>query len=222
MKNEISDAEIIGKDITLKDNNLPCVMPANGKYHKSIARVHSAFFNASNDLLMNEKNLLIAEQELLDIKNKAKDLKKLGFGKSSEVTIIENILDNDLSKKCLATVYSQKYYPYKFITQDAIGIVCKKYNLTFGGASEFTGFIPPYNLEDIKRFKETVCRVIEENNDGGGMNLVHVSDLKFSSGSTSKEDKIAREYVKNKNGRFLIHDPYGSVSKSDMQDHIKK
>ena len=44
-------------------------------------------------------------------------------------------------------------YPFnKFITEDIVKQICKKYNLVFGDVSQFKGFVPQKNLDEITRF----------------------------------------------------------------------
>tara|TARA_R110002050_G_scaffold211823_2_gene347901 strand:- start:467 stop:1144 length:678 start_codon:yes stop_codon:yes gene_type:complete len=80
-----------------------------------------------------------------DMENKAKRLKNLGFGNTTEVREYKIIED------ALKTI--RKFSPYKFITEEAVEAICKKYGLLFGSSDRYLGDIPEKNLQEIEAFE---------------------------------------------------------------------
>ncbi len=130
---------IFNKQKTIE--NLPLV--SEKMYRKEIQEIHNEFSNAS-DKLLEEANNIIKESQNFDY-DKLKRLEKLGFSNSSFVKTVRPLLEkskiNEQQIK-LVKYYKKEYPNNKFITENQVKEICKKYNLVFGNVSLFTGFIP--------------------------------------------------------------------------------
>ncbi len=79
------------------------------------------------------------------MRKKAARLKSLGFSKTSEVREY-NIMEDALKS-------IREFSPYRFITEEAVESICKKYGLLFGSSSRYLGEIPEKNLIEIEKFE---------------------------------------------------------------------
>ena len=101
-------------------------------YPKEVQEIHNSILNVFDDLMCNVK--------------KGGDLKALGFNSNPEV---ENVKIHKAIEK-----YKLKYPTHKFVTDDIITKVCKKYKLVHGEIGKFIGFVPAKNVEEIKKFNK--------------------------------------------------------------------
>jgi hypothetical protein len=109
-----------------------------------IQQIHNEFFTASDRL----KGVSLSEKKI----KKADTLKSLGFAKSKDVVVADKL--RLTVEQIRAVDYYSFYYPqYKFITEDQVESICKKYSLIFGNVSNYKGSIPDAKVEDMKRFK---------------------------------------------------------------------
>lgn len=114
----------------------------------TIEKIHSEFDSASEKLLK-EAKAIIAKNNKAD---KGERLKALGFAKAAPVKqALENIIKKHLSEKI---EYYQTYYPNnKFITEELVKQICKKYGLVFGNVNAYIGDMPEKNLQEAESFK---------------------------------------------------------------------
>lgn len=120
---------------------------------KIIEEIHNSFNGAADELLEKAK----VDLSSLDLtgEDKASRLSKLGFSSNKDVLRIkEEKKKESLSKELMETVlYYKKTYPdYKFITEDMVTKICKKYGLVCGDVSQYIGFVPEKNLQEIESF----------------------------------------------------------------------
>lgn len=130
--------------------------PAVGKhvYPKEVYEIHHEFEVASDKLLASA-NEVIKEAASKDV-NKVKRLLNLGFKQVQQVEEIQPLIKKvELSKEQIDLVaYYKREYPLnKFITEEQVETICKKYNLVCGGVDRFKGFVPEKNLKQIEKFK---------------------------------------------------------------------
>lgn len=118
-----------------------------------IDQIHNEF-NCAGEALLKEAKEIIANSNFSS--EKANKLKALGFKSVPEVVEI----DQKEKKKALAdkTVslishYLLRYPNYKFITEEMVSEICKKYNLVCGGVDLFKGFVPLKNTNEIAAFQ---------------------------------------------------------------------
>lgn len=112
--------------------------------------IHNEFFLAQETLLKEAEEHINAnnnEEELLYAK-----LYNLGFyrhKKAGEGMVKENIVKQNKSIHDTIISYKRKYPLYKFITEEKIVEICKKYELVIGTPDIFIGEIPKKNLLEI-------------------------------------------------------------------------
>lgn len=133
-------------------NDLPAI--AEKLYPDEIQQIHNEFECAS-DKLLKEANEIIAESSKADV-SKLNRLEALGFKQANNVKEIKQLVEKvKLSEEQVKTIqYYKEQYPFnKFITEEQVEIICKKYNLVCGGVDRYKGFVPEKNLKEIEGFK---------------------------------------------------------------------
>lgn len=126
------------------------------KYPHVIEEIHNAF-NTAGDQLLDEVKCFLQNLDESD-KNKVSRLGALGFKKANQVVIAEK---RDQDKAYAQTIskliaeYSFKYPNNKFITEEMVGAICKKYSLVKGDVTLYQGFVPERNLAEIENFITT-------------------------------------------------------------------
>lgn len=133
-------------------NDLPYI--AEKLYPDEILQIHNEFECASDKLLA-EAIAIIAEGSKVDI-TKLNRLEALGFTQANNIIEVKELVNNKkLSEEQVKTIqyYKEKYPFNKFITEEQVEIICKKYNLVCGGTDRYKGFIPEKNLKEIEGFK---------------------------------------------------------------------
>lgn len=121
--------------------------PSMASIAKTIEKIHNEFDSASEKLL-SEAKAIIAGSDVL----KGNRLKSLGFVQAAPVGASKEAEE----KRRLADKieYYQIWYPnYKFITEEMVEAICKKYGLLFGEASRYIGDIPEKNISEMEAFK---------------------------------------------------------------------
>lgn len=119
-----------------------------------VEKIHNEFATAS-EKLYNEAISLIQKMGVPN-EDKIERLKKLGFIQSNEVTGSEKVIAKKKEAETLKNVitYFHDRYPlYKFITEDSILKICKKYDLIYGEAAKYIGFVPEKNLKEMESFE---------------------------------------------------------------------
>lgn len=128
-----------------------------------VAEIHETF-NTEVDRLLKEAGILKPLPDT-DVKllTKADRLRILGFNNTVETkeaskqrsakSEIER--HNRAKDKLKETIkyFSDKYPLYKFITEESVVKICKKYNLIYGEVGRYVGDVPDKNLWEIENFK---------------------------------------------------------------------
>lgn len=127
-----------------------------------IEEIHDSFFTEVDKLFAAAKvsnSLDTNKQALLD---KCKRLKALGFTNTKEVREAEieierlNLLqkENEEKQELIEAInfFSITYPTYKFITEDSVNKICRKYDLVYGEISRYLGTVPDKNLKHIEQF----------------------------------------------------------------------
>lgn len=130
------------------------VKESTSKYPKEVEEIHHAFDTAA-DRLLEEAKAVIDQSSSLNLE-KVKRLSALGFKKVEEVSKSQEVIKKvKLSKEQtdLVHYYRNKYPKNKFITEEQVKEICNKYNLVCGDVSNFKGFVPEKNLQDIEKFR---------------------------------------------------------------------
>jgi len=119
-----------------------------------IEQIHSEF-NIAGELLLKSAKETINRCNVVNI-DKGERLAKLGFSQTAEAqTAVKAKNDRDIAQeKARSIEYFSIHYPNnKFIDEEAVNRICKKYNLVQGKLSAYKGFVPEKNLTDIEAFK---------------------------------------------------------------------
>lgn len=117
-------------------------------YPLVVQKIHSEFNTASESALKEAEGIINDNQHLLE---KASLLEKVGFlnsicvKKSAHVKMNKNIAD-------LILYYRVKYPNNKFITEQQVLQINKKYNLVCAPIDRYKGFVPSTKLEIIHSF----------------------------------------------------------------------
>lgn len=135
------------------------------KEQKIIAEIHSEFDTAEDRLLTEAKTILdnIVIKDVTAEEEKSKRLKSLGFKNTIEVENVKHLIDErnqSLKNKRitrnfaeLIQYYKQTYPFQKFLTEEEMIRICKKYNLIYAPVSHFSGIVPDKNLTEIENAK---------------------------------------------------------------------
>lgn len=172
----------------------------SGSNKDVIEKIHNEF-NLAGERLLKEAKEIIEKLQMGNVQ-KHDALKKHGFHAVKEVVETEAALSKKRENEKIAMVLEElnfKFPMYKFITNDMAMTICKKYNLVFGDVSQYTGFVPLKNLQQIDKFFETE-------------NELNVAYLETSNWSGRREFIYKEEHEKNQERhnlmtRFNMSDP---------------
>lgn len=127
-----------------------------------IAEIHNEF-DAAEGLLLNQAESLLSELKIPTesaIEKKAKKLSSLGFKNAESVKQagsllkkreeIESIIVSTKEQAALIKYYQSNYPFLKFITEDLLELICKKYNLVFAPVGSYIKDVPDKNILDIE------------------------------------------------------------------------
>lgn len=134
------------------EQEVPVISAERRKFLESVKveDIHNDFFLAHETLLKEAQEIINAkgsEEEMLYAK-----LYNLGFyrhKKAGEGVGKANQIKQNQSLHDAIINYKQKYPLYKFITEEKIVEICKKYELLIGTPDMFIGEIPKKNLLEI-------------------------------------------------------------------------
>jgi len=131
----------------------------------TVEEIHEAFDKAEDEVV-SECEKLLAELKIpteTQIEKKAELMKQIGFNSSETVTQAqvlkertEEIKEERNSKKLIADTINEFRVTYpkeKFITEDKLNELCKKYNLMYAPIKNYIKDVPEKNLLDIKNRK---------------------------------------------------------------------
>lgn len=117
-----------------------------------VAEIHEAFDSATDRLLKEAKKILAEEKNV----EKGERLMSLGFNyaKSAQEAQQEKSKTGWFKEVAKNIEYYQSHYPNnKFITEEVVAGICKKYGLLCGFAYWYVGEVPDKNLSEIELFK---------------------------------------------------------------------
>lgn len=125
-----------------------------GKYPLDVEAIHNEFFTASDRALAAAQEILTGEEK--KSLEKGKRLLSLGFKQAREAVEVQIAESNIKIAKEIADLillYKQRYPLHKFVTNEQILEICKKYDLVYGEVSRYRGFVPENKLQQIEGFK---------------------------------------------------------------------
>lgn len=188
-----------------KEEVQAAIIPSKGgNYPAIVQEIHNEFDTAATKLLKEAQSAIDATPKVNT--SKVNKLKALGFNQVQEVETIGAVLETiSTSKEQIALVeYYQQHYPFnKYISEEQVEIICKKYNLVCGEVSRFRGFVPEKNVNDITNFKLKVKDTVVEGVLWGGDDDLPktVISILESNYLKAKGDKIAED----KNWCFAVN-----------------
>jgi hypothetical protein len=134
-----------------------------------IEEIHDTFYTEVDKLLAEAKIMKSAETQKSELIDKMNALKKLGFANTKEceeadeeVLRLSKIEAENNSKQEMVDAinyFSHKYPLYKFITEESVKKICKKYGLVYSDVINYIGIVPNKNLADMQQFN------IDENDE---------------------------------------------------------
>lgn len=128
-----------------------------------IAEIHNEFDSAGERLLKEAKAILSKEVDI----DKGERLKNIGFTAAKDAVSVSAIIEEKKKSTELANLieYYQQWYPNnKFITDEVVKEICKKYNLLFGDSNRYNGSIPDKNITEIESFVLRVEDMVKRSN----------------------------------------------------------
>jgi hypothetical protein len=170
----------------------------------TVDAIHEDFMTASDKAVAQAKALLEQNKEVLD---KASRLKQLGFTSTQTVKIAEGIKGHKAISKDIAKairLYQEHYPNCKFITEDDVRAICKKYALLCGPVSAFIGSVPEKNIAQMEAFKLKNEHIVYN---------VIISSVRFSSSAKESLRSAVRRVLKENNNSFMV-----SINDSNRYD----
>lgn len=130
--------------------------------NKIVEEIHETFFTEVDRLLADAKILRSTHSDKEDLLERKSNLEKLGFGSakpvvegSDEFNRLRQIKNDNVKRENLVNTieyFSFKYPMYKFITEESVEMICKKYNLMYSEVSNYIGDVPDKNINDMLNF----------------------------------------------------------------------
>lgn len=160
----------------------------------TIEQIHNEFFTASEKLITQAKAILEKP-----INEKAFRLEKAGFSVAQGVEEHKRLAEQQAKEKAFADMvneYQMTYPNNKFITEEQVTRICKKYNLVCAPVARFKGFVPESKLKQIEAFTNVAPR--------------HVPDKKIRITSVWNASNIfnslTAKLIRQELGEFLDYD----------------
>lgn len=131
------------------------------KTNDLIKQVHKDFYYEVDVLLEKTKNTKSLKSTDDEKMRKGKRLRKLGFKSSKEANELGTVesqnrkaqeINKDKQELAEAINYFTTKYSYKFITEESVKKICKKYGLVYGSVDRYIGEVPDKNLEQLENF----------------------------------------------------------------------
>lgn len=114
-----------------------------------IAEIHNEF-DTAQDRLLSEAKAIIANAD-----KKGERLAKVGFVNTPSAKLVPQIVKSKEQADLIN--YYQQHYPFqKFLTEEELERICKKYDLIFAPVANYIKDVPEKNLRDIENAKPLV------------------------------------------------------------------
>lgn len=117
-----------------------------------VEAIHNEFDSSTERLLKEANEILNRDFSTA----KGEELSKLGFVRSKASVETKEMIATKQQKEAVAKhiQYYKQWYPFnKFITEEEVERICKKYGLLCGEAEYYTGDVPDKNVKEISSFK---------------------------------------------------------------------
>lgn len=130
-----------------------------------VEEIHSTFAGAEEALLREAQAILSASGDE-EQRERATALARMGFTQSAPV---RRLSPEEQDRASTLLAYSKRYQriapQYKFITEEKLIEICKRYGLVVGSSERYTQDIPERNQQDILGFKVLDESFLEINDD---------------------------------------------------------
>lgn len=180
----------------------------NSGYPKIVQDIHREFLTAGDSLLAKANEILTSL--VIPNEEKAKRLSNLGFEAVKDVVEANQVKNQREQQERIAQAISDfhKEYPNnKFITDEIVQRICKKYGLVMGTTNQYKGFVPEKNLTDIERFysnhPEDKNQYVCDYYGNWGVQRTIVTKKIYEYNKNTKED--SQRYGANYNNNNIYH-----------------
>lgn len=166
-------------------------------YPSIVDEIHNEFFLAGDKILEEAKGILddAANKSI----EKSRRLSALGFTKTNEVVIANNLINTkELAE--LVSYYQLNYPKYKFITENQVQEICKKYSLVCGKIGLYKGFVPEDKLSIIEQ-------VDIKKEDADLIELVNTCVTHISIGYYKRSSITAKQQYLITGGEVAVKEP---------------
>jgi hypothetical protein len=123
----------------------------------TVEKIHNEVFSAQDNILAKAKEIIAKEIPADPEKDlRIAKLKDLGFTKAKDVIEWEgryNERNQAITKRGLIEYYAETYPMHRFIDEETVKEICKKYKLLLADAKNYTAEIPVKNQNDIINFR---------------------------------------------------------------------
>ncbi|GET48816.1 hypothetical protein RCZ02_16470 [Capnocytophaga felis] len=159
-----------------------------------VEAIHREFDEAGEKLL--QEALAIINKGTDDV-HKAMRLKKLGFTSAEIVTKTEpqqKLIEISEKDAELVQYYRQTYPFLKFLKEEQLDAICKKYNLIYAPVANYIGDVPEKNLREIEQAQplnegDEIRSLLEDIN----LRLLSFDDIRSSLILEREEPKMVRK-----------------------------
>lgn len=131
----------------------------------TVEMVHNHFYTEV-DRLLEEAKVLHSTEANKSLLEKGEKLRQLGFINSTETRLsqveeqrVRKLQGENMKKENMVKAieyFGTKYPQYKFITEQSVKDICKKYSLIYGTVNHYIGNVPERDLERMLQFKVDV------------------------------------------------------------------
>ena len=165
--------------------------------HELIREIHWSFDSAADSILKESLTVIekIKEGEKEDF-DKIKKLKDKGFPQCGNVTNVRELNErrqqlSEMTK--IVEFWSVNYPQYKFVTDEQVKNICKKYGLVNVVSHRFKGEIPMKNVDEILNFEIKTIHKSFITMSSDMLNLTQVPDSSIISYDTLVQDSVEFE-----------------------------
>lgn len=183
-----------------------------------VEEIHREFNTASDKALASAKEILASiDKEAISKSNR---LSRLGFGKSKDVVETKQQLEAEKiasAKAKIITQYHTAFPLYKFISEEDVMAICRKYNLVCGPVSNFIGDVPEKNIKEIEAFMSSTVQASDYISYE-----IRVGDIDFYSSSSTLERDAMLAAARKMPAKYVHYNVARSYSRYTMEsDFIK-
>lgn len=123
--------------------------------YETVAEIHNMFETASDRALAEAKAIIAGNKVANNDEELSNILSDAGFGQAKLVSKVKNLktaCEMSEERARIVEEFAIKYPQYKFIFEDQVLEICKKYNLVFGDVTMYKGDVPEKNIREIAKF----------------------------------------------------------------------